>query len=88
MSGNCYMIFHTKLSWHDSETACKQTGANFASIASIRDQQFLAGNLTLKAPNTTIAEFVNTADPDETAHNEPSHRDLQCLPSSIIRGNE
>ena len=46
MSGDCYMIFHTKLSWHDSEAACKRTGANFASIASIRDQQFLAGNLS------------------------------------------
>ena len=40
-------------------------------------------NLTLKAPNTTIAEFANTVDPDETAHNEPSHLDLQCLHSSI-----
>ena len=39
--------------------------------------------LTLKAPNTTIAEFANTADPDETAHNEPSHLDLQCLPSKV-----
>ena len=39
--------------------------------------------LTLKAPNTTIAEFANTVDPDETAHNEPSHLDLQCLPSSL-----
>ena len=39
--------------------------------------------LTLKAPNTTIAEFANTVDPDETAHNEPSHLDLQCLPSSF-----
>ena len=28
--------------------------------------------LTRKAPNTTIAEFANTADPGETAHNEPS----------------
>ena len=37
--------------------------------------------LTLKAPNTTIAEFANTADPDETAHKEPSHLDLLCLPS-------
>ena len=40
--------------------------------------------LTLKAPNTPIAEFANTADPDETAHNEPSHLDLQCLPSSLL----
>ena len=37
--------------------------------------------LARKAPNTTIAEFANTIDPDETAHNEPSHLDLQCLPS-------
>ena len=37
----------------------------------------------LKVPNTTIAEFANTADPDETAHNEPSHLDLQCLSYSL-----
>ena len=40
--------------------------------------------LTLKEPNTTIAELANTADPDETAHNELSHLDLQCLPSSLL----
>ena len=40
--------------------------------------------LALKAPNTTIAEFANTADADETAHNELSHLDLQCLPSSLL----
>ena len=34
--------------------------------------------LNCKAPNTTIAEFANTVDPDETAH-----LDLQCLPSSL-----
>ena len=39
--------------------------------------------ITLKAPNTTIAEFANTVDPDETARNEPSHQDLQCLPTSL-----
>ena len=32
-------------------------------------------------PNTTIAECANTVDQDEKAHNEPSHLDLQCLPS-------
>ena len=36
-----------------------------------------------KASNTTIAEFANTVDPVEMAHNEPSHQDLQCLPSSL-----
>ena len=30
---------------------------------------------TRKAPDTTVAEFANTVDPDETAH-EPSHLDL------------
>ena len=39
--------------------------------------------LTLKARNTKTAKFANTADPDETTHNEPSHLDLQCLPSSL-----
>ena len=40
--------------------------------------------LTHKEPNTTIAEFANTVDPDEMAHNELSHLDLlQCLPSSL-----
>ena len=27
--------------------------------------------------------FVNSLDPDETAHNEPSHLDLRCLTSSV-----
>ena len=27
-------------------------------------------SLTRKAPNTTIAKFANTVDPDETAHND------------------
>ena len=39
--------------------------------------------LALKVPNTTIAEFANTVDPDATALNEPSHLDLQCLPSGL-----
>ena len=40
-------------------------------------------NITCKAPNTSIAEFANTVDPDETARYEPSHPDLQSLPSSL-----
>ena len=49
-------------------------------------------NLICKAPrkqtDDTITSFqfklyhvekANTVDPDETAHNEPSHLDLQCL---------
>ena len=40
--------------------------------------------LSLKAPNTTKAEFADTVDPDDMAHNEQSHLDLQCLPSSPL----
>ena len=32
---------------------------------------------------TKIAEFANSVDLDEMAHNEPPHLDLHCLPSSL-----
>ena len=34
-------------------------------------------------PNKTIAAFGNAADPDETAHYEQSHLDLQCWFSAV-----
>ena len=37
--------------------------------------------LTIKVPNATKAEFANTVDLDEMAHDELSHLNLQCLPS-------
>ena len=40
--------------------------------------------ISLKMPNTTKADIANTVDQDETAHNDPSHLDLQCLPSSPV----
>ena len=56
----------------------------FFSPSSLEDfAHYTCNCLTLKAPNTTIAEFAYTVDPDETAHDEPSHLDLQCLPSSF-----
>ena len=33
--------------------------------------------------DTKIAEFANSIDLDEVAHNEPSHLDLHCLPSNL-----
>ena len=39
-------------------------------------------NLTLKLPVTKTAEFANSVDLDEVAHNEPPHVDLHCLPCS------
>ena len=37
-------------------------------------------DLTLYLPVTKIAEFANSVDLDEVAHNEPPHLDLHCLP--------
>ena len=34
----------------------------------------------LSALQTKTMSFANSVDPDETAHNEPSHQDLHCLP--------
>ena len=39
--------------------------------------------LTLLAPVTKTAEFMNSVDPDEAAHNELPHQDLHCLLSSL-----
>ena len=33
---------------------------------------------------STRAEFSNSVDLDEVAHNEPPHLDLHCLPSSPL----
>ena len=34
--------------------------------------------LTLSLPETKIAEFANSGDLDEVAHDEPPHLDLHC----------
>ena len=39
--------------------------------------------LTIKEPETKIAEFANSVDLDEVAH-EPPHLDLHCLPFSRL----
>ena len=39
--------------------------------------------LTLSVPETKTAEFANSVDLNEVAHNEPSHLDLYCLSSSL-----
>ena len=39
--------------------------------------------LTLYIPEMKIAEFANSVDLDEVAHDEPIHLDLHCLPYSL-----
>ena len=38
---------------------------------------------SLSEPETKLAEFANSVDLDEVAHDEPPHLDLHCLPSSL-----
>ena len=40
---------------------------------------FKARILTLSFLQANTDTFANSVDPDETAHNEPSHQDLHCL---------
>ena len=66
------------------EENCQKIKENYGNDSiPIFNQKRIKHILTLKATNTTIAEFENTADPDEMAHNGPSHLDLQCLPNSL-----
>ena len=48
-----------------------------------RTDESKCGQLTFNTPRMKIAEFANSVDPDEVAHNEPPHLDLHCLPSSL-----
>ena len=41
---------------------------------------FAKSYITLLAQQTKTCTFANRIDPDEMAHNEPSHLDLHCLP--------
>ena len=36
--------------------------------------------LTFSSLQTKTVTYANIVDPDEMAHNEPSHLDLHCLP--------
>ena len=54
----------------------------------LRDLDFLLANkkcmlsklINLFNPVAKTATFANNVDPDEMAHDEPSHQDLHCLP--------
>ena len=45
--GNCYKIFDEWRTWYNSKVACRQIGADLASITSSEEQQFVAGKLSL-----------------------------------------
>ena len=57
--------------------------SNSIPLDSLSNSIPLDSCLTLKVPETKIAEFANSVDHNEMAHNEPSHQDLHCLPSSL-----
>ena len=41
-------------------------------------------NVNSFSPADQSITFANIVDPDETAQNEPSHQDLQCLPFFFV----
>ena len=45
---------------------------NAGAVGNVRD-----------CPVSSFAEFANSIDLDEVAHNEPPYLDLYCLPSSL-----
>ena len=47
------------------------------------DSYYLKHDDPLTLPVMKIAEFANSIDLDEVAHNEPPNQDLHCLPSSV-----
>ena len=51
------------------------SGSSLFAISTI----FISGALTVMK----IAEFKNSADPNEAAQYEPPHQDLHCLSSSL-----
>ena len=42
---------------------------------------YIVNSLTTR--ETKLAEFANSVDLNEVAHNEPLHLDLHCLPCSL-----
>ena len=49
----------------------------------LMDHNMQKRSLTLSVPKRKIAEFANSIDFDEMAHNEPPHLDLHCLLSCL-----
>ena len=56
---------------------------DFASNCGVHSKLSSGGFLTLEVPEIKIAEFANSIDLVEVAHDEPPHSDLHCLPSSL-----
>ena len=61
---------------HPGLTVVSKRLKSFRNIATLKDFNSLT-------PETKIAEFENSVDLDEVAHDEPPHLDLHCLPFSL-----
>ena len=52
-------------------------------VLGIKAVKLEKSHLTLSLPGTKTAEFANSIDLDEMAHNEPPHQNLHCSPASL-----
>ena len=62
---------------HESNSDVKAPAIAFA--LNIRTLEPLT-KVTLSTMYNSTDTYANSIDPDEMAHNEPSHQDLHCLP--------
>ena len=69
--------FVTKCACGDNPVRASQ-GSHFWSFS-----QWASTLYSLSTSETKIAEFANSIDLDEVAHNEPPHLDLHCMPSRL-----
>ena len=66
-------------------SACLNTYGRVAGLGKlIKGSQCEPHSGTDQLVKYQIAEFANSIDLDEMAHNEPPQLDLHCLPSSLL----
>ena len=56
---------------------------NYFFLTKSVDCQNIKTEVDSLSTRAKIAEFANSVDLDEVAHDEPPHLDLHCLPSSL-----
>ena len=58
-------------------------GKNLYNFSFCLPSQWGVNSQLFLVPETKTAEFTNSVDLDEVAHDEPPHLDLHCFPSSL-----
>ena len=77
---NVYMLFKEAAPWHTSRAEFRKLVKRQKKQATKLCLQIFEKLSNINCILLKIKDFsANTVDPDEAAHYEPSHLDLQCL---------